>query len=158
LIDGAGDVGQSAGYGLGYGGVFGIDELGDCEGRFAIEIVGGVVGLLGAEAAEWGWFQVGAFRNWRVHFNWWSGKVPKGAKGHSLFHPLSARLKEVAEKLAEYQRSMPQALKRGLVFCDLRHEGRALPEPGSTPNFSASKAAPFQNEFKLRHYQLVLDK
>ncbi|MGB8750496.1 MAG: hypothetical protein WCD06_01775 [Candidatus Sulfotelmatobacter sp.] len=47
MIDGAGDLGQGAGYGLGYGGVLGVDEAGDLEGRFAVEVVGGLVRLLG---------------------------------------------------------------------------------------------------------------
>jgi hypothetical protein len=68
LIDGASDLRQSARYCEAYGGIFGIDELGDFEGRFLVEIVGCLVGLLGTEAAEWGWFQVGAFRDWDCSF------------------------------------------------------------------------------------------
>ncbi len=67
LIDGAGDLGQGAGYGGGDGGVFGVDQVRDFEGGFAVEIVGGLVGLFGAEAAEFA-FQVGAFRDWACSF------------------------------------------------------------------------------------------
>src|SRR6202030_1374956 len=53
-IDGTRDLRQSAGHGEGDGDVFGVDEGRDLEGRFLVEVEGGVVGLLGAEAAESG--------------------------------------------------------------------------------------------------------
>jgi hypothetical protein len=62
-IDGTRDLGQGAGYGKGDGGVFGIDQVGNVQGRFAVEVVSRLVRLFGAETAESGWpaFQVGPF-------------------------------------------------------------------------------------------------
>lgn len=54
LVDGVANLRQDAGYGEGDGGVFGINESGDFECGFSVEVLGRVVGLLGAEPAESG--------------------------------------------------------------------------------------------------------
>jgi hypothetical protein len=48
LIDGTGNLRESAVYGQGDGGVFGVDEAGNLEGGFAVEVARGLVRLLGA--------------------------------------------------------------------------------------------------------------
>jgi hypothetical protein len=96
LIDGAGDLGQGVGNGEGDGGVFGVDEVGDVERGFAVEVVGGLVGLLGAETAERGGlgFQVGPFGSpfiltvfLKSSLRGWFDTDTSGAKARLLFDP-----------------------------------------------------------------------
>jgi hypothetical protein len=59
-IDRARDLRQGAGYGQRDSSIFSVDKAGNVERRFLIEVVGGVVGLFGAELAEHGF----GFADW----------------------------------------------------------------------------------------------
>src|SRR5258708_2631296 len=99
LFDGAGDLREGTGYGEGDGGVFSVDEGGDFEGGFAVEVLGGSVELFGAEAAESGRvrFQSWPFRMLRqVHCN--RCRVAESTCGKE---PGSQRTRRNAAEIAE---------------------------------------------------------
>src|SRR6202023_2183239 len=61
-IDGARNLGKNAGHGESDGEIFGVNQSGDFEGRFLVEVEGGVVGLFGTQSAKRG----GAFQSWSL--------------------------------------------------------------------------------------------
>ena len=60
--DHARNLGKNAGHGESDSEIFGVNQSGDFEGRFLVEVEGGVVGLFGTQAAK-RWV---AFQSWSL--------------------------------------------------------------------------------------------